>query len=309
MKLTDEDKRGLTPAEIEALESEQDDGDGLDDASGNAGETVNANDMEIDDGLGDDETPGNADEGAADDGSNKANPADTLSQEDLASLAADDDKPAPEVLAVPEDNYTDKLSQLKADKRTIEQQWSDGELSDEQRAEKLQEIDDQREALLAAKVKAETLAEINAQRVAQAQAREESEWNSAAAALAGDPKVKALVDYTMDASAVEQFDLALAAVAKSPSAKGLTKPELVAKAHAAVLAMRGIEMPKQSAQAPKQAPTRRDVPMTLGGLPQAARVEVGDDLEARFAKMSGPEAETFLASLPAAQQNKLMGLV
>jgi hypothetical protein len=79
-----------------------------------------------------------------------------------------------------------------------------------------------------------------------------------------------------------------------------------------VLSMRGIAAPApaQAAPTPPAKPVRRDVPLSLGGLPDAGRAAggVNDEAYAKFSTLQGEAAERFLAGLSEAEVDRLTKL-
>lgn len=206
--------------------------------------------------------------------------------------------PAPAPFKVDATDYTEQRKTLATEKAGAFKKWSDGQLSDDEYATAQAQFDDRLADLVRAQTRADTLREANEQRAAQERAAIEQAEHTAMANLA--QSVKDTVDYS-DATAARQFDLAFDAVKADPKNAALTPAQQVAKAHGAVLAMRGIAAPAPTAAAPSAPaapaakPKPRDVPTTLGGLPNAAPAGVHDDLMEQAGRLSGLELEEFLA--------------
>lgn len=217
--------------------------------------------------------------------------------------------PAPAPFKVDATDYTEQRKTLATEKAEAFKKWSDGQLSDDEYATAQAQFDDRLADLVRAQTRADTLREANEQRAAQERATIEQAEHTAMANLA--QRVKDAVDYS-DATAARQFDLAFDAVKADPKNAALTPAQQVEKAHVAVLAMRGISAPAPAAAAPSAPaapapkPKPRDVPVTLGGLPNAAPAGVHDDLMEQAGRLSGLELEEFLARQTPATVARIM---
>lgn len=217
--------------------------------------------------------------------------------------------PAPAPFKVDATDYTEQRKTLATEKAEAFKKWSDGQLSDDEYATAQAQFDDRLADLVRAQTRADTLREANEQRAAQERAAIEQAEHTAMANLA--QSVKDTVDYS-DQTAARQFDLAFDAVKADPKNAALTPAQQVAKAHGAVLAMRGIAAPAPTAAAPSAPaapaakPKPRDVPTTLGGLPNAAPAGVHDDLMEQAGRLSGLELEEFLARQTPATVARIM---
>lgn len=305
MKLTDEDKIGMTADEIQALESGE-----LDAADARQNEDLNAagsaqasasSAQETDDAG---TTPAEHQAEAGEGGEGAA--ADDLSLEALASVAAEG-KAAAAYDLPNSDDLAAKRKEFREKKRDIEQRWSTGELTDEERATQLEAVEDSYEALIAEAARAATLRDINEQNAKREREAAEAAMQAATVAIIKQAAQDKTIDYVKDTAAQTQFDVFLNAIDADPANAGKSASERVAQAHKAVLALRGIAAP--AAASPAQAPTqpkRRDVPVTLAGLPNAAPANTGDDVMDQFARLSGEDAELFLARQPASVVERLM---
>jgi hypothetical protein len=309
MKLSDEDKLGLSPDEIKALEqAEEGEGDGVlkldgepvkDDGATGTTTTTTA-------------TAAVEGEGEGDGGE--------LDEDDLDLLDEEDGASAREVVAQPAKFEVDardfkaELAQLRTDRAAVEEKWTAGEIDDAARNEQLAKLEEQRDNLLIEQTRAQTLLEINQQNEANALARVQEAENKAIIALiesdakAGDSSL----NYKTDVSAQKDFDVALTAIKASATHADKSPAEHVAAAHRMVLSMRGIAAPApaQAAPTPPAKPVRRDVPLSLGGLPDAGRAAggVNDEAYAKFSTLQGEAAERFLAGLSEAEVDRLTKL-
>lgn len=297
MKLSPEDKAFLTAEEIALLEASD-----ADEMLLTHGDTPAKADAEPEDAQQDEapeEITASADEptGQADD-----------NNED-AAVEAEDAPQAPTLLKEYEvkaaDDFATRKAALKTEKRGVEERWASGELSDDERAAQLEEIDDKLFTLVQEQTRADTLREINEQNARAAAAAAEKALNDATMAVIKAAKKAGTIDYVTDTEAQAQFDTALAMLERSASWKGKSPAEMTAQAHKTVLALRGIAAPAPAPQA-KAATATREVPMTLSGLPSAARVGVEDELMQQVATLSGPDLEQFLAGLPAGKLDRAM---
>lgn len=217
--------------------------------------------------------------------------------------------PAPAPFKVDATDYTEQRKALATEKTEAFKKWSDGQLSDDEYAQAQAAFDERLADITRAQTRADTLREVNEQRAAQERATIEQAEHAAMADLA--KRVKGTLDYA-DQAAARQFDLAFDAVKADPTNAALTPAQQVEKAHVAVLAMRGIAAPAPTTAAtsapaaPAPKPKPRDVPVTLGGLPNAAPAGVHDDLMEQAGRLSGLELEEFLARQTPATVARIM---
>mgnify|MGYP000997818193 CR=1 FL=1 len=117
-----------------------------------------------------------------------------------------------------------------------------------------------------------------------------------------------VVLYAHHGVAAAQFDSLFAAAKIDPANAKLSAQQVVEKAHKAVLALNGLaEAPKPRAEAAAPAaPAPRNVPPSIGGLPNASQTVVQDELLAQFNQLEGDDAERFMASLNDKQVERLM---
>lgn len=234
--------------------------------------------------------------------------------EAAAALAEMTPEPAaspatPKAFEVPGDDFDAKRKELQTQRKDIIKQWGDGELSDEQYAAKLDELDGQIYTVIQQQAKAQTLAEINAQQAREAQAKQEQAENAVMVEVAKASKASNQIDYGADADACKAFDAAFNAAKADSKNAGLTLKQIAERAHRGVLAMRGIEpLAAAPAPAPAAAPAKPKPPApptTLGTMPAAAAQVVGDAFDETFDAIEDPdEREAKWASLSAAQRQQ-----
>jgi hypothetical protein len=319
LQLTDADKAGMSPEEIEALTSE-----GAEAALGNkpadAGDKDGAEPGESQTAQTDEEKAAAAAAAAEGKTGEDGKPAEgekanaEIDADTLAEIAEGDRSQAPQQFKVegPKD-FKAERTKLRGDMAAIEKKWSDGELSDEEKAQKLGALQDQMDDLLVQHTRAETLREANEQTLANSYSAE-CKRVAAAAKNSGE------LDYGEHATAAKQFDSVFQNLLVTQADRPMS--ELADKAHAAVLAMNGIERKAAAAPAPAPAaqaaaapagapaqPAAKEppkAPPSLAGMPAAAAAQVGDDTLAQFQRLEGEEAELFLAKLPPAKVEALL---
>lgn len=321
MILSDEDKQGLSADEIQALEqAEEGEGDGLLKIDGQAvGATEAENNPEQDDKAKAGQqaaAPAAAPAPAAQEGQQANEEGEDDGNADAAA-AITAQPPVPKEFKVEERDFGAELKAVRSERAEVEKQWTDGELTDEQRLQKLEELEERRDSLLIEQTRAQTLADINRQNTAQQQEQIKAEEDLHIVALIKKDAAEGEkgVGYISDKSVQEDFDAALAAVKASASHAGKSPAEIVRVAHNMVLAMRGIAPTPSSAPAPAPEPApappaknqRREVPPSLGGLPDAGRSagSVSDENWSRFSQLNGEAAERFLAGLSESEVERL----
>lgn len=309
--LSEEDKAGLTQAEIDALSGDNADellaahgGTATQDDTGAEDDDADATDDSSDDGADDahdDKTEDDkasqktdeaaTDEGTDDDDGQKAADEPTQAQRDAYKVEG------------PKDFKAER--QALRDKRDeVEAKWSAGELSDAERKQQIRELDDQIDDLLIAHTRAETLRNANEQ-------AQERAWDAAIADVSKAGKAVG-IDYTQAKNA-KQFDAMLNALTADPDNATKTPAQLANDAHRAVMALRGIATPQASAGKqvqktdPPAAPARRNVPSaSLTDVPAAAPTGMDDNALEKFKSLEGEDAEDYLASLPRAEQDRIL---
>lgn len=249
-----------------------------------------------------------------------ANGEEALDVEALSAVAADGNDADPELLQSPDADFKAERAKIVDKEADIDRRWSDGTLTDEERAAELAKVRDERDALLRQEVRAETIADLNRQAIKRAQDRKLD-------ALRADGKERG-IDYSGEEHA-GAFDAAMSALRTQKANAKLSFNQLADKAHAMVLAMNGVSLTAKAgettaedakaeqavaaapAPAPAPAPARPDprkaVPPTLTGMPVAASAPVGNDFLTSLAGIDDPDAaEAALAALPKPQREAIM---
>lgn len=309
MKLTPEERDMLSPEEIAVLEGSDADahlatmGDTVLPGETTPAAAAEAAEVESDSTQDADETADATDgnEGSTTD----AAPEKTAAAAEPAPAA----QPKPQAFDVPDTAaLTDQRKALRDEKRDLTKKWSAGEVTDEEYADQVDALDDKLSTLVAAQTEAATLHRINAQNEARAKAEAEAAENQAMFATAQASKSAGLIDYGTNKVAAAQFDSLFAAAKIDPANAKLSAQQVVEKAHKAVLALNGLaEAPKPKAEAAAPvAPAPRNVPPSIGGLPNASQTVVQDELLAQFNQLEGDDAERFMASLNDKQVERLM---
>ena len=302
-ELSDADKAGMTPDEIESLT-----GSNVDDllkAHGGSELAAAAADTGADD-AGD--TPAAEAKSATAATENEAK--DLPGADDLAELLEDEQPaatkaPAPFKIEGPAD-YKAERQALRTEKAEIEAKWGEGDLSDAERAAALVALDDKIDDLLIAHTRAETLRTANQQAADQA-------MTDAVVLVLKSAKAAGTIDYGADNKAAKQFDIFLSMLQADPDNAELTPAALTVQAHKSVMALRGIA-PPAAAAAPTAAPAaaaaplaRRNVPTaTLAGLPNAAPTGMEDEALMKLATLEGEDAEDYMNSLPQREQDRIL---
>lgn len=256
-----------------------------------------------------DATPPAGDTPPADPPADATPPADTPPVTDPPPGATDgegdttDAAPQPTQYQAPTRDWGKERTDLRAEMLAIDKKWSDGELSDEDRATQLGGIHDKLDAITRDQTRAETLVEINRQNAI-------AEQTKVLDALREAGK-KVGLDYGEQKNGVA-FDALFDAVAKDPDNAGKGFAELAQKTHETLLAMRGI---KAAAEAPAPAPApaakpaapKPNIPQTLHGMTPAAATPIANEAVTALANIDDPEqAEAMLAAMPQAQRQALL---
>lgn len=203
--------------------------------------------------------------------------------------------------AIPEDYKAQRTDLLKA-KAEAMKKLMDGEIGAEEFAAEESRISDALEDLTAQRIRAETLIEANQQTQAAHQQR-------AIQRLIQQSKTQ--VDYTADAKAQRQFDMALQSISADPDNSGRDFAELLQEAHRVVLALRGIPVTKGEAVASALAKAadrqpEGKPPVTLRNIPAASTPNANGDMLDQLSRLSGPAYEEAFSRLSPAQKRALL---
>lgn len=244
---------------------------------------------------------------AAEDGAAANTPAgDDLSVDALEAIVGDKADPTPmPVYEVPQaSDIETQRKALRDQQKQVEKDWAAGNLSDDERIDKLDALTAQRDALLAQEIEARTISRLNADGERQSQQRV-LDTLAVSSARAGE------IDYLKDPTASAAFNAMLEAVKADPANAGKPYAEIAEKTHDALCAVRGItRKAPAAAPAPAAQPakdrTTPPIPTTLRGLPNASTPNTGGDWKDDMAKLSGAEWEEAFAKLPQARKDELL---
>lgn len=116
------------------------------------------------------------------------------------------------------------------------------------------------------------------------------------------------LDYDADADAPLEFDAALRFVASVPKNANLSYAELADKAHATVLAQRGITPKPAAAPAPGAKPrvAAPPPPMTLARVPAAATANTNGGVDEQLSRLHGLEFEAAIGGMSKAKRDAWM---
>jgi hypothetical protein len=115
-------------------------------------------------------------------------------------------------------------------------------------------------------------------------------------------KKAGVLDYDTDEAAADEFDAAMVFVAKVPANAKLSFDQLADKAHAAVLAQRGIT----TAPPPPPPPPLRGappIPLTLGNVPAAAQPNGTGGINEELSRLNGLDFQERIGAMPKAQRD------
>lgn len=199
--------------------------------------------------------------------------------------------------------FDERAAAIAAKKADGLKQMMDGDID----AEAYAKIDAEATKELVKLTTDQTLHTSNVQRETQAQ-------QQALNAIASAAKKAGTIDYAVDAKAQQQFDMALEIEGADPANANVPFDQLLAKAHDAVLGMRGLRptaaapaVPAAAAAPAAPGKPKPVIPQTLGHLPAAGAPPVGDDLMSQFTNLGDPdEAEEMLARMPPTQRSNLL---
>ena len=223
-----------------------------------------------------------------------------IDQAALEAVASEDTPARPTYDSPEARDFDAERKTLRGSKAEVLKQWNDGELSDEEYAAKIGEVDDQLDALLTAKTRAETIQDLNEQAARQTQIQIMSNIATASA------KAKEL-DYS-DPKVCAAYDSMLKdAVMKDPENAGKTFDKLAQLAHDALCTTRGVKRAAPAAD-PDPKPKRETppIPMTLRGLPNASVANTGGSRIEAISRLTGQAYQDAFAKLSAAEKAQLL---
>lgn len=227
---------------------------------------------------------------------------DALDAEALAAVAADDDPP--ESLEVSAKDFKAERQRIADAEDAVEQKWTKGELSDDDRVRELRKLRDETGDLIREETQAQTLADVNRQNAVRYQAK-------VLRSLAADSKAAGQLDYS-DAKVGSAYDAMLGAVSSDPENAGKNFNQLARLAHDALCAARGVKgaAAASPAPAPAAATAKRAAPppppVTLRTLPSASTPNTGGDALEALGNLKGQDYQDAFNNLSPAQKARLL---
>lgn len=275
-QLTDEERQGLSPEEIEAIEADDDGSDLL---------SAVASDDEDDDG----------DEGAAPADDKKEAP----SSEDNGDV---DDEPAPEPLLAPAvENYDERVKALKAEKAEAFKKFSEGDMT----SEDYMAIEDRVSTDLADLHYTQREHEASIRR-AQQQAK--ADWDAECRRFMRDTLKREQVDYGNNPILGAALDTAVKALANDPKNESKPADWFLEEAHKQVKAAMGIKAaPSPAPAASSRKADLSGIPPAIGKLPVAMDAPVNGDEFAHMRNLRGSDYEKAIAAMTPEQLDRFMG--
>lgn len=278
----------MTPDELEAL-------------ARRAGAAAGDNEDAASAAAAEDEAPGAA--------AGQTPPSDGTPPADAAAGTEEEEAPAaavpeaPRLLEVPDiASLTEQRKAISAKRAQVEEQWEQGAITDEQRAEQLDAIDSELFDLASRAGSAQALAEFNRQQIAAQQMAKLDELRAAGA--------KAGLDYS-NADVADDFDAMMQRLAQRPEYAGKDFSALADEAHRRVMVLHGkleaAAEPPPAAAAPAARPNPRAAALpVLSSLPPAGQPAVGNTLVEELAAIDDPDAlEARIAAMSPQQRAQL----
>ena len=274
------------------------------------GDDLSDEDRDLLQSLADDDDGDDASAGVEDDADDGADDADADDGAQDAGATTEPPPPAEEhrsavsyqASGLPPD-FQDRLSATYEAQRELLQKLQDGDIDVSEYAAELNKVTEQRDALMAAKIKAE----ISQEMVEQASSRE---WQQAVQRFVDRVANEEKIDYRTDAARAKDLDTFVKVLANDPENADRPGEWFLAEAHKLVNARRGVVNVKQ-ADAPgikeKPAPRKPDlraVPTTLSHVPGSdGPGDVGDEF-AHLDALDGLDLEVAIARMTPAQREK-----
>lgn len=282
--------RGGEPGDedLDLLQTDAD--DGKDD------EGVDDDDLDDEDGDGDSATDSDADPATL-----------AAADADLAAVqpaASERRSAASYQAAVLPADFQEQMAAVNEAQRDLLQRFSEGEIESGEYVAELSKITDQRDAMMAAKIKAE----ISQEMAEQANARD---WQQAVhrfiARVANDEHV----DYRTDAKLAKDLDMFVKVLANDPENAYQSGEWFLEEAHKLVKARRGVVVTteKDSPTPPKERPAPRKpdlkaVPKTLAHVPGSdGPGDIADEF-GHLDALDGLDLESAIARMTPAQREK-----
>jgi len=205
----------------------------------------------------------------------------------------------PEFDGTPPANYTEQKAALREEKRALREQWSNGDLSDDEFASKEAEWEDKYEALQRDYLTSQALATANAQIQAQ--------QNTKVLKAIADGAAKQGIDYGDEAVAMV-YDQKLAQVRNDAEFAGKSFAKQAAEAHARVAKLFGkATTPPTNTPADGAKPDKRSqIPPTLSNMPAAAAPNLNQDPASDDLDMDPDLAEARWAQMPTSKRTAVL---
>ena len=275
----------LSDEELDLMQSVAGDGDDGD-------EPADEDSDDDGDGATDDDQDGDADPAtvaAADAGSASAQPPASARQSPASYEAA----------GLPAD-FQEQISATHDAQRDLLQKFQDGELEVSEYAAELSKITEQRDALVAARIKAE----ISQEMAEQASARE---WQQSVNRFIDRVAKDEQVNYRTDAARARDLDTFVRLLANDPENAQQSSEWFLQEAHKLVNARRGTVTATKDDPQPRPAPRKPDlkaVPKTLAHVPGSdGPGDVGDEF-VNVDALEGLDFESAIARMTPAQREK-----
>lgn len=283
----------LSDEERDLLQSVAGDGDDGDDDDEDDDEPADEDGDDDGDGATDDDQDGDSDPAtvaAADAGSADAQPKASARQSPASYEAA----------GLPAD-FQEQISATHDAQRDLLQKFQDGELEVSEYAAELSKITEQRDALVAARIKAE----ISQEMAEQASARE---WQQAVHRFVDLVAKDEQVDYRTDAARARDLDTFVKVLANDPENAQQSSDWFLQEAHKLVNARRGgtVTATKDDPR-PRPAPRKPDlkaVPKTLAHVPGSDGPGDVSDEFGNVDALEGLDLEVAIAMMTPAQREK-----
>jgi len=279
----------LSDEERDLLQSVAGDGDDGDDDD--EGEHADDADEDDDDDAGDsDDEPSKASETDAEPPA--APQAESSSQSDVRYQAA----------TLPAD-FQEQISATHDAQRDLLQRFQDGELDASEYVAELSKITEQRDALMAAKIKAEISQEM-------AEQASDREWQQAVHRFIARVAEDEQVDYRTDAARARDLDTFVKVLANDPENAQQSSEWFLQEAHKLVNARRGVVTAKKDDPSPpkeRPAPRKPDlkaVPKTLAHVPGSDGPGDVSDEFGNVDALEGLDLEVAIARMTPAQRDK-----
>lgn len=278
---------GLTPEERAALAAPDDD-----DANATQGELEDkAGGKNADDDQG--KAPGRDDGGAAAaDGNDGAHDGTTNGDDSHATAAGAAESvatpsQAPILIAQAPADAEAKLADLKSKKDEVITQFDDGDITAKEMQQQLDGLAKEEREIERALDKAQIATDMEQQ-------RQKNQWDADCNSFLD--KNKSAYDVDTNKDAFDHLNETVIAFAKMPRNVGLSGPELLERAHRAVMAERGTPVAEAKPGAKARA-AKPELPPDLGRMPSASSNDPGEGKWASLDRLQGENPAAYEAAL------------